>query len=177
METQYILADLEETGALGVKHLKRFWSQALAQRNGVLIEQTDKSWRFDNLLLNGLGLPLEETTRYLMQMAPGFAEFENWVLARNNGQLGALQVERLNCVFSNQPYPESVRRQLVEIEAESDVLSAADLAFGMSTATLFCARPSRKSRRKPPKMPCGKPWAWTGTKPRPGTRSPLARAL
>lgn len=129
METQYILADLEETGALGVKYLKRFWSQALAQRNGVLIEQTDKSWRFDNLLLDGLGLPLEETTRYLMQMAPGFAEFENWVLARNNGQLGALQVERLNCVFSNQPYPESVRRQLGEIEAEADVLSAADLAF------------------------------------------------
>ncbi|MCI1189311.1 phytanoyl-CoA dioxygenase family protein [Hymenobacter sp. DH14] len=129
MSIQYTLANSEETGALGVRHLKRFWSQGLAQRNGIFIEQTEKNWRFDNLLLNGLGLPIEETMHYLMQVNPSFAEFENWVLAKNNGQIDPLQIERLNSIFSNHPYPEDLRRSLRAIEEEPVVLSAEDLAF------------------------------------------------
>ena len=129
MTTPIVLAETAETGALGVQHLKRYWSQALARRNGVFIEPTERSWRFDNLLLNGLGLPIEETTRYLMQTAPSFAEFENWVLAKNGGLLNARQIERLNSLFAGRPYPEPLREHLRALEQEPDVLSAADLAF------------------------------------------------
>ena len=129
MKAAIDLATPTETGKLGVQYLKRFWSQALARRNGAPVEQTEKSWRFDNLILNGLGLPLEETTRYLMQSVPSFAEFENWVLARNNGHLDPLQIERLNSIFSNQPHSEALRNSLREIEEQVDVLSDADLAF------------------------------------------------
>jgi hypothetical protein len=66
---------------LGVKHLKRFWSQSLARRAGFFVEATEKDWRFDNLLLSGLGLPLEETMQYLLQTAPTLtnlkSEFSN----------------------------------------------------------------------------------------------------
>ncbi|MBH8568217.1 phytanoyl-CoA dioxygenase family protein [Hymenobacter negativus] len=129
MEAQLDLTSSVETGKLGVMHLKRFWAQSLAKRNGVFIEQSEKSWRFDNLLLNGLGLPLEETMRYLMQSVPSFAEFENWVLAKNNGQIDPLQIERLNSIISSQPYSERLIANLREIEEEEDVLSAVDLAF------------------------------------------------
>jgi ectoine hydroxylase-related dioxygenase (phytanoyl-CoA dioxygenase family) len=129
MQPQQALAATEETGTLGVQYLKRFWSRARAQRHGVFIEQTERNWRFDNLLLNGLGLPIEETMRYLMQSNPSFAEFENWVLDKHYGQLDPLAVARLNSAFSGQPYSESLRQSLREIEQMEDVLSAEDLAF------------------------------------------------
>lgn len=129
MQIQNGLAAPEETGGIAVQYLKRFWSQALARRNGIFIEQTEKTWRFDNLLLNGLGLPIEETMSYLMQSTPNFTEFENWILARNNGQIDSLQIERLNSIFANQPYPASLAHNLRAIEEEPDVLSAEDLAF------------------------------------------------
>ena len=123
------LASIDDTGSLGVKYLKQFWSQVLARRKGVFIEPTERSWRFDNLLLNGLGLPIEETLQYLMQHAPDFAAFEGWILGRNGGQLDPLQVQRLNSLFAGQPYPEALAQSLRELAAADDVLSAADLAF------------------------------------------------
>ncbi|TLM88594.1 phytanoyl-CoA dioxygenase family protein [Hymenobacter jeollabukensis] len=123
------LASTEETGELGVQYLKRFWSQALAKRNGVFLEPNEKSWRFDNLLLNGLSLPLEETTQYLLSHAPSFAEFEHWVLSKHDGQLDPLQIERLNSLFSGQPYSAALLQRLQALEQADDVLSAEDLAF------------------------------------------------
>ena len=126
---QHHLVSTEETGKLGVQYLKRFWAQTLASRNGIVVDPADQNWRFDNLLLNGLGLPLEETLQYLGGHAPSFAEFEYWVLGKHNGRLDPLQVARLNCLFSDQPYPESLRQNLRELEQEPDMLSAEDLAF------------------------------------------------
>lgn len=116
-----------ETGQLGVRHLKRFWAQALASRNGALLSPGEQDWRFDNLLLNGLCLPLQETMRYLMQTVPDFPQFENWVLGKNEGALSPLQVERLNCHFAGRPYGEPIAAQLRAVEASEDVLSAKDL--------------------------------------------------
>jgi len=123
------LASTDELGRLGVMHLKRYWSQARAQRQGLAVEQTEQSWRLDNLLLNGLGLSIEETLRFLMRSAPSFEEFEDWVLAKNGGQLDPLQRERLNCLFAGKPYPAKLQQALREIEEHPDVLSAEDLAF------------------------------------------------
>lgn len=129
MQRQQSLAAPEETGELGVEYLKHFWSRALAQRNGTVIEPSERNWRFDNLLLNGLGLPIEETMHYLMQSAPSFAAFEHWILARNGGQVAPMQVQRLNSIFANRPYPAGLQESLRAIEAEPDVLRADDLAF------------------------------------------------
>lgn len=126
---QDYLVDTAETGALGVQYLKTFWAQALASRRGVAVVPTEQKWRLDNLLLNGLGLPLEETLQYLLREAPGFAEFEQWILRKHDGRLDPLQVARLNSLFSGQPYPAALRQSLRELEQAEDVLSAADLAF------------------------------------------------
>ncbi|AHJ96114.1 phytanoyl-CoA dioxygenase family protein [Hymenobacter swuensis] len=120
---------IEETGELGVHYLKRFWARLLAKRNGVFTESTEQDWRFDNLLLNGLGLPLEETIQYVGQQAPSFSEFEHWILAKHHGQLDPLQVDRLNSLFSDQPYPAAVVQSLQDLEREPNVLSAEDLTF------------------------------------------------
>jgi len=129
MKEQLTSISSVETGQLGVQHLKRFWAQALAKRNGVSLNASEQDWRFDNLLLNGLGLPLQETMRYLMQTTPDFPQFESWVLAKNGGVLAPLQVERLNCLFSGQPYGARLTDQLRAVEASDAVLSAEDLRF------------------------------------------------
>ncbi|MET4108805.1 phytanoyl-CoA dioxygenase family protein [Hymenobacter sp. UYP22] len=129
MPSPLVISRTDETGELGVQHLKRYWSQAIARRNGIFLEQTERNWRFDNLLLNGLGLPLEETIQYLGQHAPSFPEFEQWILRKHNGQLDSLQIDRLNSVFSGQPYPPALQESLQKLEQEPDVLNADDLAF------------------------------------------------
>lgn len=129
MKQQTEIISSEETGNLGVMHLKRFWSQSLAKREGIFIETTEKDWRFDNLVLNGLGLPIEETTQYLLQTAPTFAEFESWILEKNDHRKENLQIERLNNILSGAPYGEKVLRNLREIDAMPDVLSREDLEF------------------------------------------------
>lgn len=123
------IADSEETGILGVRYLKRFWSQSLAKRAGFFVETTEKDWRFDKLLLSGLGMPLEETIQYLMQTAPTFEEFEKLILERNDHRLENLQIERLNSTLSGADYDEKVLRELKKIEEMPDVLSAEDLKF------------------------------------------------
>jgi hypothetical protein len=127
MPEQFTSTDPTDLGQLGIPHLKRFWEQTLAKRNGIFTAPSEQSWRADNLLLNGLGLPLQETLRYLMQMGPSLAEFENWVLARNGGQLTALQAGRLRSAFTGQPYNEAVTAQLRALDASPDVLSTDDL--------------------------------------------------
>ncbi|RIY11344.1 phytanoyl-CoA dioxygenase [Hymenobacter rubripertinctus] len=101
----------------------------LAKRAGWAVENTASDWRHDNLVLNGLGLALEESMRYLMQTGPDFSEFERWVLHKNGGTLPPLQIERLNSVLSAQPYGEELQANLRAIAEAENVLSADDLAF------------------------------------------------
>ena len=118
-----------ETGQLGIQHLKRFWAQTIAKRSGRFTDTTKQDWRFDNVLLNGLGLPLQETLRYLLQTGPAFEEFEQWVLAKNGGAFAPLQLARLNSILAGQPYDHAVQAQLRELADSADVLSAEDLRF------------------------------------------------
>ncbi len=119
----------EETGKLGVKHLKRFWAQTFNSRNGFATTKAEDDARFDNLILPALGLPIEETFHYLLQNAPNFDEFENWILEKNGGEIERLQIERFNCVLSNKTYGEQIKRHLAEIEQSEDVLTKEDLDF------------------------------------------------
>lgn len=84
------------TPTLGVAHLKAFWSRILTIRQGKPVVEGEKDWLFDQILLSGLHLALEETMQYLYQSAPGFAEFEHWILERNNGSIEPEGVERIN---------------------------------------------------------------------------------
>lgn len=121
----------DETGRLGARHLKRFWAQTLdARRDGsATAGRAEDEARFDKLILHALGLPIEETLQYLLQHAPHFDEFEDWILEKNGGEIERLQIERVNCVFSGEPYNEEIKRRLAEVEEGEDVLTKEDLEF------------------------------------------------
>jgi hypothetical protein len=91
------LAPLEETGSLGVMHLKRFWSKTLAAR---VAPAPASEWAEDNIVLSGLQAGTHETLRYLTQETPAFEEFEAWILTRNGGRLDPAQVARINAGVS-----------------------------------------------------------------------------
>ena len=116
-----VVAATEETGSLGVRHLKRFWSLQSA-RNPAPPMSSD--WVLTNTLLAGLQLGLQETLHRLFNNRPSFEDFENWVLEMNGGALDPALVARLNVALSD----EGVQGQPADPHAEP-VLSAADLEF------------------------------------------------
>lgn len=129
MKQQIETFSSNEKSALGVFHLKRFWAKGLAKRNGQIVTENENDWRFDNILLSGLNLALEETMIHLLQNELTLEEFENWILAKNDGTLGELQIERINCTLTGEKYSEKLQDSLREIEEMPDVLSAEDLNF------------------------------------------------
>jgi hypothetical protein len=61
--------------ALGVFRWEEFWARATrrsANRSGL-------NWRDDRVLIDGLGLGLEETLQYLGRQQPTLVEFEQWI--------------------------------------------------------------------------------------------------
>ncbi len=92
------LPPIEETGRLGVMHLKRFWSKALSARQGSAAG--DGECALDNLLLCGLQAGTHETLAYLTHSTPSFDEFEAWILERNGGSLEPAQVARINAAVT-----------------------------------------------------------------------------
>lgn len=115
--------------SLEVLHLRRFYDRCIAQRRGTFLEKTERDWACDNVVLAGLGLPLEMTIQHLFQMEPTFSQFENWIIEKNGGSIDPLRIERINSAIAGTPYGDAVRQLLADIDDAEDVLSTADLAF------------------------------------------------
>ena len=113
-----------EVPALGISHLHRFWAQQTAKARSEPQTEQDKDWVADNTLLAGLRVGLRETYDYLLNNPPDFAEFEQWLLARNGGSLDAPRIERLNVALSDA----GRSGQPANPDAEP-ALSTADLEF------------------------------------------------
>jgi Phytanoyl-CoA dioxygenase (PhyH) len=96
-----------------VGELHRFWAQQMAGTRG--------DWPADNTLLAGLRVGLRETYDYLLNKQPTFAEFEQWVIAKNGGAICAERLERLRTALAGDGQPANP-------DAEP-ALSAADLEF------------------------------------------------
>lgn len=123
----HTIASSTETGTLGIYHLKRYWSAAMAQRQGGQLERKGEA-DLDKQMLNALGLGLHQTLSYLFSRAPSFDEFEAWAVA-TGGQPDPLQVARLNADIEGQPQPAEIEQWVAAIEASEPVLSDDDLAF------------------------------------------------
>ncbi|MDO1528560.1 phytanoyl-CoA dioxygenase family protein [Fulvimonas sp. R45] len=113
-------------GALGVPHLKRLWSTAMAARTGAPVRRPGEA-RLDRLVLDALGLGLHQTWHHLMSAGPTFEAFEAWVVA-TVGPPDALRVERLQATLLGAPPPPAVRSWMAAVEAAPPVLTGDDLA-------------------------------------------------
>jgi len=81
----------------------------------------------DRMLIDTLGLGLEQVVMYLGQQRPEFDAFEEWVIA-TAGPPDPLTVARYHAWLDREPMPEATRTHLAAIEAMPPVLDAGDLA-------------------------------------------------
>lgn len=117
-----------ETGALGIFQLKRTWARALAARQGTPVPADRDERQLDYFIIHAIGLGLEQASDYLARQAPGFDDFERWIVATTGG-IDPLRVARINAAVAGHNYPEEIKRWLAAVEASAPVLSANDLAF------------------------------------------------
>lgn len=110
--------------SFGVPCLEDLWRR-LTRRS----PNPRQNWWRDQLVLEGLGLPLEESRLYLANKQPTLAEFEQWILERNDGRLEPLRLERLNATIAGSPYSRELLAALRAIESSEPVLSTDDLSF------------------------------------------------
>ncbi len=120
------IASSMETGALGVFHLKRIWSAAIASRQGARIDRVGEE-RVDHAVVHALGLGLHQMYQHLFQNAPTFEEFEAWIVAKA-GQPDRVLVERLNAEIGGAPRPRVVQEWLSAIEEHEPVLTREELS-------------------------------------------------
>lgn len=81
----------------------------------------------DRLLLDALGLGLEQALSYFRESGPDFAAFEDWVIAAI-GAPDPVRLARYHAWREGVAAPEAVQRQLDAIDAMPPVLDADDLA-------------------------------------------------
>jgi Phytanoyl-CoA dioxygenase (PhyH) len=117
-----------ETGALGVCQLKRLWARNLAGRSGRQVAADRHERHLDHLVIDALGVGLEQMMRYLITTAPTFEDLERWIVA-TAGPVAPLQAARINAAVTGAAYPAEIAQWLAAIEANPPVLSADDLAF------------------------------------------------
>jgi hypothetical protein len=130
MYQQSELASSMEKGDLGIYHLKRLWAKAMLGRKGQLPEELRGSeWTTDLVVIDGLGLPLEETMAFLYQEAADFQIFEQWILEKNNGAIEQQRIDRINASIEGVTYNSEVRAAISDIESAEPVLDKEALAF------------------------------------------------
>jgi hypothetical protein len=117
-----------EVGRLGVYQLKRAWARAMAARNGRPFPADVQDFHFDHLVIDALGLGLEQTIQHLQGSAPSFDAFEDWIVAMA-GTVDAAQIARINLAIAGRDYPDDIKRWIAEIDASEPVLSGDDLSF------------------------------------------------
>jgi hypothetical protein len=124
--TMESLPALDEVGRLGVCHLRRLWARVRAPRQGRAGGPADP--HHDHLVIDALGLGLEQTMAYLGNNDCTFDEFERWIVA-TAGETDPQQIARVNAALTGSAPPPEVGAWLNDIDSAEPVLSADDLAF------------------------------------------------
>ncbi|MDP4237129.1 MAG: phytanoyl-CoA dioxygenase family protein [Bacteroidota bacterium] len=119
----YSITPSTETGALGIYHLKRFWSRSRASRSGAVASDAFiDEWPLDVALMDALGLGIEQTLQYLFRESPTLEEFEKWALERNGGTIPANRIEQFNALLTG-------RKLHADSSGAERLLSPADHEF------------------------------------------------
>ena len=120
----------KEKGKLGILHLPRMWSIAMHRLNGLKLEvDKDFEWKLNLIIIDGLGLGLEVTSKYLY-LGASYEEFENWIIKVNGGSLKREAKERVNEAIKTILKGGNLEDNSLNNESTDEkVLTAEDLKF------------------------------------------------
>lgn len=111
-----------EVGKLNLFQLKRLWHTTLTNNRELAYQES----HINRLLLNALGIGLQQGLIYLYSTRPSFAEFELWI-SDNAPLLCNEVVARFNSAIDKKPLPQQTYDKLQLINDYPDVLDAIDL--------------------------------------------------
>jgi hypothetical protein len=118
------LSESSETGMLGIVHLKRFWEKCQLKKSALIPKNSfDEEWMNDHGVLNALGVSLEDSLQHIYVDSKSFEEFENWIIAKNSGNISKEKIEQFNALFSGKHVESKI------LSRDEKVLSKSDLAF------------------------------------------------
>ncbi len=127
MESPVTIASTHELSPMGIYHLKRLWSSTHVKGN----RQTQplaQDTHLDRLVLDALGIGLNQAYQFLYAQKPSLDEFEDWVIA-TSGKPSKTRIERLNADITGSDYSRVTSDWLKTIDDAPPVLSQQDLAF------------------------------------------------
>jgi len=114
---------LEVPARLGhIRGLRDYWA-----RHTFRSDAPTPRAQTDRMLLDTLGLGLEQALTWLARERPGYGAFEDWILA-TAGAPDPVAVARYHAWLDGVPPPPQVQARLAAIDAMAPVLDAADLA-------------------------------------------------
>jgi hypothetical protein len=122
----------QQDGLDYVPGLRDFWTARM----------TGEPLGFDQrqrLVLDALGLGLEQTLQFIFQNRPDFNQFSEWVTETASAP-DPIRIERLRSALTGAPPPAPIARQLAEIQSMAPVLDADDLASWEATAGILADR-------------------------------------
>jgi hypothetical protein len=116
------MADAEPLSFPEVRRLRTYW-----ERRSHYLPSPPEEWMADNILLDMLGLGIEQTAEFFAAGPSDFAGFCRWILAAA-GTPDPLAIARYHAALDKAPPPPGIAAGLAEIDAMPDVLDADDLA-------------------------------------------------
>lgn len=116
------MADAEPLPFPEVRRLRDYWERRSSYRSA-----PPEEWMADNILLDALGLGIEQTAEFFAAGPSDFAGFCRWILA-TAGRPDPLVIARYHAALDDAPFPPGIAAQLAEIDAMPDALDAAELA-------------------------------------------------
>lgn len=119
----------DELCGLGVMLLKRIFARAKNSLSGKSAPITNVEWVHEKIVLYGLGLPLQDTLRFIFEPTTEFEDLERRALEINGGEIPAKIVERINASLTGAEYSDETKAELAAIDAMPGVLNNDDLDF------------------------------------------------
>lgn len=116
------MADAEPLTFPEVRRLREYWDRRLTHASS-----PPEEWVADKLLLDALGLGLEQTLRFISSERPDFEGFRRWIVA-TAGAPDRLTIARYHAALDGAPPPPAIAARLAGIDAMPDVLDADALA-------------------------------------------------
>lgn len=105
-----------------VRRLRTYWD-----RRAHHLSSPPEEWMADKLLLDALGLGLEQTLQFLAAARPDFSGFLRWI-ATTMGTPDPVAIARYHAALDGAPPPPETAARLAAIDAMPPVLDAADLS-------------------------------------------------
>ncbi|WP_294049742.1 phytanoyl-CoA dioxygenase family protein [Sphingomonas sp.] len=116
------MADIEPAAMPEVRRLHGYWERRVTHR-----PSPPEEWMADKLLLDTLGLGLEQTLQFLGRERPDFEAFRRWIVA-TAGPPDPVTLARYHAAIAGAPPPPQVAARLARIDAMPAVLDTTDLA-------------------------------------------------